>query len=379
MRFPLLRSFYRKRNIFAALASEACAPFFRIATRDISPSKPANEWRKGLLLGADHIGDLLYRSCSLLQLKEGLPNCEWHILASGISGEVLKGHPAIAKLHPIDLPSSKSSDEFRSLESEKFDTIICYNTGQYFRNLKLAVDLRIPNRVAYVHKGFSAWTTYPVPIRYPQPFPAYFRDLVGHLTGKVDASPLRPQVFPSAEDERQAAELLAALNINDKEIVLPCFMTTRQPRGVWPAEKIARSVRILEDRHPSLKTLLLGAPSDGELLAKLKQEAGLRAPVVRASLNLRALVAFLARAKAVLTTDSGPRHLANAAGAAPIFFRNLWADPIETGVYLEQEVDLAPPNIGRLKPKQQEKYFDAVTPENAADAVTKVLRSTGNL
>lgn len=379
MPLPLFRSFYRKRNIFAALVSEVFAPFLRITTPSGSSLKPPKEWRKGLLIGDDHIGDLLYRSCSLLQLKEGLPNCEWHILASGISGEVLKGHPAIAKLHPIDPPSSKASDEFRSLKSENFDAIICYNTGHFFRNLKLAVDLRIPNRVAYVHKGFSAWTTHPIPICYPQPFPAYFRDLVGHLTGKVDASPLRPQVFPSAEDERQAAELLAALNISDKEVVLPCFMTTRQPTGVWPAEKIARSVRILEDRHPSLKTLLLGAPSDGELLARLKQEAGLRAPVVRGSLNLRALVAFLARAKAVLTTDSGPRHLANAAGAAPVFFRNLWFDPAEAGIYLENEVDLAPPNVGRLKPKQQEKYFDAVTPENAADAVTKVLKSTSNL
>ena len=55
------------------------------------------------------------------------------------------------------------------------------------------------------------------------------------------------------------------------------------------------------------------------------------------------LAAFLGQCSALLTLDSGPRHLGNAAGIPVFFARNLSHSMIEAGRYCETETDLAPP------------------------------------
>ncbi|MFA7345872.1 MAG: glycosyltransferase family 9 protein [Terrimicrobiaceae bacterium] len=375
MTWPLLSTFNRKRNAIAACLSELAAPILRRKLIGIVPPTHPLSWRKGLLVGANHIGDVLYRSSSLAQLKLGLPHCEWHFLAPEPACQLLVRNPAISKTYPFDIPASKKSDEYDALALENYDVLLCYNSGGYLPFLKLAVDLKIPNRAAYVHKGFSALTTHPVSIRYPQPFPAYFRDLVSEFTGTTNSASLCPVVYPSTQDEEEANALMSTLDITGRQDLLACFVTTRQPSGIWPSERYAQAVKILENRHPKLVTLLMGASSDEPLLKKLKQLYSLRAQVVAGKLGLMALVCFLKRCNAVLTTDSGPRHLANTAGTKPVFFRNLWFDPVEAGRYVETEVDIAPANIGLLAPEKQKLYFEQITPQDAADAVSKIINS----
>ena len=61
------------------------------------------------------------------------------------------------------------------------------------------------------------------------------------------------------------------------------------------------------------------------------------------SLGLRALSCFLSHFATVLTTDSGPRHIANAAGVPVVFVRNVWSNAVETGVYVDTRPTSAAP------------------------------------
>lgn len=373
MHWPLIQSFCNRKNFLLACLSEFAGPILRTRLRKVgSPTSPAS-WRKALLLGANHIGDVLYRTSSLKQLQAGLPQCELHFLAENPASQLLVSNPAISRVHSFDVSISRNSPEYAFLAAENYDAFICYNSGGYISQLNLAVNLAIPNRIAYVHKGFSSWATFPISIRYPQPFPAYFRDLVAEITGIKDRSPLLPKVYPSRQNHSDADALFSALGITAHEKLLAAFVTTRQPTGVWPCDRYAEAIHILEARHPNLVTLLMGAPEDASLLSGLKERHHLRARVVAGKLSLPALVCFLGRCKAVLTTDSGPRHLANAAGTIPVFFRNLWFNPVEAGKYLTSEIDIAPQNIGPLHPSQQDKYFNMITPYDAASAVATIV------
>lgn len=374
----LSRSDFRKAsNYYVAQGSEWLRPLLRNYSQKLSgAANSPTQWRRGLLLGAAHIGDLLYRSSSLAALKRGLPDCDWYFLAESGPAEVLRYQPALAGIIEGSLPQPGSRAFFQlasRLRSERFDTAICYDAGRYWPPLLLATHAGISNRVGYVHKGFSGLVTHPIPISAPQPYPAYFRDLVATLTGQPRDWSLRPTVSVTTADETVAEAAWQELVPRGATGVIACFVTTRQPHGQWPREQYGRTLRILSE-SAGLPLLLCGAAADKPVLEELKNAHALDCPIMAGRLGLRPLVAFLRRCAAVFTTDSGPRHLANAAGVPVFFMRNLWSPRIETGAYLDTETDLAP-DFEQVAPGDEPAAFAGITPESVAARVLKQMGS----
>jgi len=364
---------FRSRKLLAAARmTELLAPFLRWASRALNgPSTPPQSWRKGILLGANHIGDILYRTSSLQQLAEGLPECSWDILAPEPAAQVLEGNPAIRKIHRFDLPSSRSSAEFLALRQEHYDVALCYDSGSYTKPLLTALKLGIPNRVGYSHKGWSGLVTHPISIKYPQPFPAYFRDLVSQLTGQAPDWELRPKVLLAASDEAEAEAYFQTLHPDSSIPLVACFVTTRQPTGVWPVEKFRETLELLHSSAP-VRIILCGAPEDTAQLNDLQSSLSFPTTVNASLLGLRSLVAFLKKCRIVLSTDSGPRHLANAAGVPVVYLRNLRSSKIETGNYLPTEYDLTPEGEF-ISLDEQALYLEQITPQQVAERLVALL------
>ena len=357
-------TFRHPRNLAAARLSEWASPALKVAASLFSRTRPTppSSWRRGIVVGAGHIGDVLYNTASLPALAEALPDCEWHYLASPPASEILTNNPSVKSCVP-------------SLESPgPVDVAICYNSGGYWRDLIAATRRGIPNRVGYVHKGFSALVTHPIQINYPQPFPAYFRELVGQLTALPSTWPLRPRVYPSSEDEERAQSLWQELEFDPTRPVLACFVTSRQARGVWRPARFAAAIREVE-KEPDIQTVLLGAPGDQPVLEELKAGFHLKARIAAGKLRLLALVCFLQKCTAVLSTDSGPRHLANAAGVRVAYVRNISFSKVEAGRYCETEFDLAP-DIEFVSREEQDRVFSVLDPVQVAKDVLKVLRDS---
>ena len=343
MQFPNRKPFRKPASWFAAVAVEGLAPVLRAHARvTTGPPSPPREWKKALIAGASHIGDLLYRSASLERLKAGLPQCDFHYLAAPGSSEILEGNPALEGILPWVRSDSFLDilpEHFAALRAMRFDAVLCVNSSRYWPELMLALRLGVPNRVGYAHKGFSGWVTHPIAIEYPQPFAAYFRDYVAALAGQAPQWPLRPVIHANAEDEAAAAKLWEALGLQPHRRVVACFMTTRQPTGVWPTSKYGETLSALR-RKSDAHIVLCGAAADKALLADVNRAFGLEANVVAGSLGIRSLYCFLRLCSVVLTADSGPRHIANAAGVPVVFVRNVWFNAVEAGVYVDTETDL---------------------------------------
>ena len=298
-----------------------------------------------MILSHTHIGDLLYRTCSLPALREYLPRCEWTYVTTPASAEVLQGNPHVAE--NISLIRGENSWDlqegaFTELQSRHFDVVLCSNTLRHYPDLALALRLGIPNRVAFSGKGFSGLINHPVKLPFPSPYAEYFRTMVSNISGRLPDWELRPRVYPSEANQEKARTLFKQFGLGGSRPVVACALSTRQARGNWPIESILailRASRSLAD----FDVVLCGTQSDATTLNAIAEALPFDVRVLAGQTSILELAAFLGQCAALLTLDSGPRHLGNAAGIPVFFARNLSHSMIEAGRYCATETDLAPP------------------------------------
>ena len=338
-------AFRKRRNLALAYASEAIGPVLRAAANATATGKQTHprEWKRALILSHTHIGDVLYRTCSLSVLREALPGCEWVYATSRSSAEALENNPALADILPvIDGENSWNLERggFEMLKEFEFDAVLCSNTLRHHPDIALAATLRIPNRVGFVGKGFSALFNHPVMLGFPDSYAAYFRSMVAAITDRPPSWPLRPRMYPSHHDKARAAALWARFGLGSRPVVA-CSLKTRQAAGNWPEDVLISVLKTARERR-EFDVVLCGAPSDASAMRDTASVLPFTAHVLAGELSLLAFASFLGQCAALLTLDSGPRHIGNAMGIPVLFARNLSHSKVEAGRYCESEADLAP-------------------------------------
>jgi ADP-heptose:LPS heptosyltransferase len=339
-------AFRQKRNLALGIASEIAAPLLRPIASSFARGKvtPSSQWRRGLIIAHNHIGDVLYRTPSLQALHDGLPQCEWSFLTTQSSAAILKGNPHLSEV----IPWSRGEHSWnvdaahrRELKKRDFDVVLCTNTLRHYPDFVLATSLGIPNRVGFTHKGLSGLITRPVAIDFPSPFAGYFRALVGDVIGRAPDWSLTPEIFLDEVASSEAQRVIGALGLSGERPVVACCLTTRQPHGNWPVEFMVAA--IAEARNATdMDIVLCGSSGDRERLNAIAANLGGRVHVTAGDLSLRSFGAFLRECTALFTLDSGPRHLGNAVGTRVLFARNLSHSRIEAGTYCATETDIAP-------------------------------------
>ncbi|MDO5102239.1 MAG: glycosyltransferase family 9 protein [Lautropia sp.] len=97
----------------------------------------------------------------------------------------------------------------------------------------------------------------------------------------------------------------------------------------WPEENWAAIIRMLADRHPAARILLIGAPPEADLNEELRRLAGVDQAVnVATELPIPRLLALQSRAAGMISVDTGPGHTAAAVGCPLVVLFGV-ADPVE--------------------------------------------------
>ncbi|HEY7898208.1 MAG TPA: glycosyltransferase family 9 protein [Gemmatimonadaceae bacterium] len=354
--FPSRANFRDRRHYVLAVGSELVAPALRIVARRLSRGAPTDPqtWRRALIVGHGHIGDVLCQTVSLDSLARGLPECRFDYLTTPLAAEVLVGNPAITHILPWNSdsrPNAITADNVLKLRAFSYDAILCTNVVRHQEALRLAFELRIPNRVAFVHRGLSGLVTLPVHLAAPTTPAAQSRLMAEAITGQRDMSETRPRVFPSANDVAHADAEWVRLGLKTGDFVVICSATTRQRIGNVPREFFESVLSSVQRIAPHAKIVLTGSGDDAPVLNAMATALGNGVVVSAGNLSLLGFAALLSRCSVHFCMDSGPRHLANAVGTPVVFTRNLAVRASEAGAYCPTEIDVMP-DASYLRPDQ---------------------------
>jgi len=164
-----------------------------------------------------------------------------------------------------------------------------------------------------------------------------YLDLARHAGGAelaADKAP-PPLVDPSGAAGRSVAAKLAEGGVDGKT---PFFVLATQARWatkLWAPERFAELARRVLERNGALRAVLVGAASDTGRCESIRSRMGGcagRAVNLAGRTDLRELAALMQMAAFVVTVDSGPMHIAAAAGARVIALFGPTA-PWRTGPY----------------------------------------------
>ena len=150
------------------------------------------------------------------------------------------------------------------------------------------------------------------------------------------AGPPRWDIPVSADDEAVAARHIDGLQ--PTLIVSPCTGQRIRNYRNWSPERYAAIVDYVADRYGA-RVILTGGTTELERRYATEIATHARSPVVDliGQTSLKQLLALIGRATAVLCPDSGPAHMATAAGT-PVIGLYATSNRHRTGPYLSQDL-----------------------------------------
>ncbi|MEZ5989412.1 MAG: glycosyltransferase family 9 protein [Planctomycetota bacterium] len=254
--------------------------------------------------------------------------------------------------------------EVRALREQRFDLAILFpNSPSTALQCLLAW---IPYRMGYT-QGRRLLITHGIkarparrrdgkrygPRRVPVPMPLYYAALFDAFG--FPACDTRPILRVTPDEERRAGELFARLGIGpDERVVLLNPGAAFGPSKLWPGERWARLAEALHaELGPGHRLLLLVGPGEEGLAREI---LGLsRAPILaplEPLIPLDVLKPVVRRGALMVTTDSGPRHLAVAFRVPHVVLMgpthpDYTSAHTEEGTVLRHEVDCGPCHLPR--------------------------------
>lgn len=273
------------------------------------------------------LGDLLYAVPAMQSLADAYPGARLTLLTTVAHAEFLAGRPgpvhdvmALPTVTGVSAPEDVEEDPsvvgrflLRARERGFHLAVQLHGGGRwsnpFVRRLGAphTVGCRTPDAVA-----LSRW----IPYRYYQNEVMRALEVVG-LAGAAPTS-LQPTIAVTPADAEAAAAALAGL----PRPLLTVHPGARDARRRWPVERFA-DVAASAVREGA-GVAIVGSAEERDLVQRVDAAVRERVPsapgvrVLPGTLSAAGLVGVLAASDVVLANDSGPRHLAQAVGAATV-------------------------------------------------------------
>ena len=296
---------------------------------------PPERVRRVLLLKMWGMGSIVLASPLVAKLREQHPEVRIDFVTLRENDAVLRFYPGVDRVFTIDLGRGVFGfllDSLRTihrLRRERYDLLLDL---EFFTRFSALFSFLV--RPAWSH-GFSAKGKWRGRLHEVEvPFNAYAhvtRNFLTLLSGDpmtpVDSDDLgRGEVLPRIEAGDEAWQRCAAKLADDPAwregepvvVVNPNAGDMALERR-WPVERTAELLQHLTARR-SANVVLVGSRGERAHVEEVVRASGAGARLVNFAgrSDLEELVALLSRAAAVVTNDSGPMHLACAAGASVV-------------------------------------------------------------
>ncbi len=349
--------------------------------RAVMPPRPLTpaSVRRVLAIRLDHVGDVLMSTVFLQALKACLPEAGIEILVKPQCAPLLEGHPALARVIPFlpswtRRPGDATGGSAPGMELAGYDLV--FSLRGDLRENRLARKAGAPWRAGYAVRGGAFYLTHVA---------AY--DLSAHQTRR-DLALLRALGLQPPEPEPLRLYLTEAELTAGRELLREAGLPVEAPLVIvhpgaatalkqWGAKPMAAVARQLCARGNAVAVMAgPGEEADAEEVAA-GAPAARRLPLM----PLRSLAAVLAHADAVLGNDSGPMHVAMAAGTPVVAVFGPTMEEITgplpgAGVVVSAAKSLRPrwfPGTPPPDPAACRRSFEAVEVDQVLQAVTTML------
>ncbi len=327
------------------------------------------------------IGDVLLASPVFEVLRKRFPDAELHIFTEQKCEPLLRHNPFIDKFHLIDKKGGffRQLAFYRKVAEHRFDLVI--DLQQLPRCRMMSLISRAPVRLSFPASALSRFIytclVTPEDGYASQTKISLLRPLGILWNGEG------PRIFLTEEEKKQAHELLFRCGLRPGQQLVVIDSTHRRPAKRWPAERFAALMKLMTEKDPTFRFLLMRGPGeekDIEQLRSLCLEAGLASETLlipETLPDIRLSAACLAGAELHIGTCSSPRHMAAALGIPSLVIPGAsgtaWRYPSPLHCELRPDLPCQPCSKTEC---DDPKCLLQVTPENALTSALELLEAT---
>lgn len=250
-----------------------------------------------LVVATTALGDTLWATPVLQNIKEQNPHSYLGVLTSPIGKEILKNNPYVDKLFVMEEPLSKHFFKLRKeLYKHEFDTVLLLHASQ--RLTLPLVSLIGASRIlgtAGINKGLDSLLTHKLP---------------NHQQHEIT----RRLQIAEAIGINPAVETLSIF-LTDQEFLPPrkgkwiaMHPGSKDSFKRWPIDNFIRLGKLIKENH-HCEILITGTQSEREMMKKIAENIP-GAHLDEPNRSLREFAALLNQMDLLISNDTGPVHLA---------------------------------------------------------------------
>ncbi len=334
--------------------------------------------RKILIVNVNWLGDTLFVTPFIRAVREKYPDSYIAVLSHPRCYEILEGNPNINEIIIYDERKQHKNILCRFsmvsyLRSKKFDEAFILRRS-LSRGLLLLFS-KIPVRTGYksIRAGFLLTKKVDRPAEKMHKV-EYFLNLARAVG--IETKNRNYEISISETDMKKAEKISADTGIKGKRFIALNAGGNWDPKR-WPAENFAKLGDEISERSGA-SVVLTGAEKDIALAEKISGLMKHKPFILCGKTNLKTLGAIFKKAVCVISNDSGPMHLAAAAGA-PVIAIFGPTSPELTGPYGRGKYKVLRKDIGCKVPCYDLKCKDnrcmkAITVEEVLGAFNEIIK-----
>jgi ADP-heptose:LPS heptosyltransferase len=319
---------------------------------------------KVLLVNITRLGDMLQATPTISGIKRENPDCETTVLVEKQFEPICHILPGIDKVVSIDL-----SMACRSLAAEQVGIIDAYRYVS-----ELVDDLKERDFDYCLNMSSSAYTAMLLRLLNVSKTGGWTADEEGHrvieshwarlfatsvhhnnrqfnslnlvdifrCSADVEDHPRKLMVNIEPDAQRYARSFISEAGFTNPGPLIAVQAGASQAKRQWSPERFVEMIKIL-DREYNARIILTGAPKELSIINPILQGCGSPNVVSAAGrTSIPQLAALLAECDVLVTGDTGPMHIAVAAGTPVVAMFLASAYGFETGPYSEGNLVLQP-------------------------------------
>lgn len=314
-------------------------PFVRGRGKNDRPGSATSAVRDAkniLVIRQDSIGDLVLMSAFLRELRQSNPVAKITLVVDPKLRNLVELCPHVNHVLSVDLSFcgatvnlEKVVEALRisrsTLRASQFDlALIPRWDADLYHSSYLATFSGAKWRVAYsedvvaskreANRGFDRLLTHTIDDRAPKHELERNLDLLRFAGGSVENSKL--ELWLSDQDRQTVRRALELNGVSENDLIVALSVGAAHRRRRWPLARFIEVGRFLEARFGA-RIVVVGGPEDSEFGQRVKAAIP-GALHFCGGLSLRQTGALLERVQLTIANDSGPMHLAAAAGSAVV-------------------------------------------------------------